>query len=100
MPELPLKTICKIRDENDHITEYLAADFKHDFNENWGNAEQGAVFKNPNSQFETLSQKDYFDLIEQSVFKIFIEETTLSYRTPLPKSYWKSCMEKSILGSS
>ncbi|MDB5006255.1 MAG: hypothetical protein JWP45_648 [Mucilaginibacter sp.] len=68
-----LKTICKITDEHGAITEYLTTDFNRNFDENWGNATHGAIFKNPNSHLETLTDIE-LALDQQLTCEVFIEE--------------------------
>jgi DEAD/DEAH box helicase domain-containing protein len=69
----PLKTICKISDEDGHVTEYLTADFSRAFNENWGNAQLGTIYKNTGGQFEPLPDKN-LSIEQSSIAEIFIDK--------------------------
>lgn len=92
IPNKSLKTICKISHENGNVTEYLTAGFKRDFDENWGNAQHGIIYKNSVSQLESLSNKT-LSIDQQSVFELFIEENT-----PIPSNDIAAILLKKLKG--
>lgn len=67
-----LKTVCKIETDEGKVVEYLSEDFEQTFNENWGSATKGLLYKNSEG---SLSEVKMFDISidEQSVFVKSIE---------------------------
>lgn len=70
----PLKTVCKILTDEDKVVEYLSEDFERTFNENWGGAVNGFVYKNQNGSLEKLDKIDV-KIDEQSVFEVSLNES-------------------------
>lgn len=71
--EKRLIPICQIQTNEGEIIEYLTEDFENLFNENWGNATSGIIFKNPNTVFENLNKIDT-RIDEQHNFVVTIKE--------------------------
>ena len=68
-----LRPICRIQTNDGEVIEYLTENFENTFNENWGDASGGIIYKNSNAVFENLKRIDT-RIDEQNNFTVAITE--------------------------
>ncbi len=83
-----LKPICQIQLKDDSFVIYYSEKFKNSFNENWGTADNGYIYKTDNQDYLKFEKLE-IALPKSKAQEIFLSPTTSFKSTELAKEFLK-----------